>query len=405
MTAGEPAGDESVAHVVALIHGIRTQAYWQGPIAEALQAEDPSVVVKALKYDYFDVLRFWCPVFTRRRPVRVIKDELDTIRELHPRAKVSVVAHSFGTYILGQILLKTTVLHFHRVILCGSVLSRDFPWSRVSDAIDPVPNRVVNDYSPGDPFPVLAQSLSWGYGASGTHGFGKAFVDDRPHAGGHGVYFEPGFAAKYWAPLLVHGCYQKSGREAKPPPAGRLASILGVLPLRYVILAALAALLVFAVWWLWPGAPQPARWARVAPDANLPAELGPVAAQIRGLIDDPLPASVREEVTRRRAANGYDPPDVDRVAFTTGPVRPARVPDGADASGVDASIAVYVLGESAGRWFLLDQGHSAHGTVSLDAPGAAVRRTCLLVLLFPLDRAAYRAVRSKPPEELIRVHW
>jgi hypothetical protein len=47
------------AHVVILIHGIRTQALWQNELRKTLEKE--SFVVQPTNYEYFDLFRFLFP--------------------------------------------------------------------------------------------------------------------------------------------------------------------------------------------------------------------------------------------------------------------------------------------------------------------------------------------------------
>ncbi len=111
------------------------------------------------------------------------------------------------------------------------MLPQDFPWHQYRDRF----GKIVNECGKADIWPVLAQSLSWGYGASGTHGFGAVLVKDRFHAGGHGQYFEPEFVEKYWEPFIKRGEYVRSDFETKMPPTPWWISILGIVPLRYVL--------------------------------------------------------------------------------------------------------------------------------------------------------------------------
>ena len=98
---------------------------------------------------------------------------------------------------------------------------------------------MVNECGKADIWPVLAQSASWGYGASGTHGFGAVLVKDRFHAGGHGQYFEPEFVEKYWEPFIRRGEYKGTEFETKMPPTPWWISVLGILPFRWTIVITL----------------------------------------------------------------------------------------------------------------------------------------------------------------------
>ena len=233
--------------VVLLIHGIRTEADW-GPMVRSKIEVPGQIEVIPIRYGYFDAIRFWFPFWTRNKPIeRVYKEirvALQKYRRSHPDAKLSIIAHSFGTYIVGEILKRGFDLQFHRLILCGSVLPQDFPWEQYQGRFDD--DKVVNECGKSDIWPVLAQSASWGYGASGTHGFGAVLVKDRFHAGGHGQYFKPEFVEKYWEPFIRRGEYKGTEYEVKMPPTPWWISLLGILPLKWVILTVLILSMCFS---------------------------------------------------------------------------------------------------------------------------------------------------------------
>jgi hypothetical protein len=228
--------------VVLLIHGIRTQAEW-GPMVRS-KLEVPGLIeVIPIRYGYFDAFRFWFPFWTRNSPVEKvylqIRVALQKHRKAHPDARLSIVAHSFGTYIVGQILKRGFDLKLHRLILCGSVLPQNFPWHEYQGRFDD--DKLVNECGKADIWPILAQSTSWGYGASGTHGFGVVLVKDRYHEGGHGQYFDPKFVETYWEPFIRRGEYRTTDFEVKMPPTPWWISVLGILPLRSLVLAIILA--------------------------------------------------------------------------------------------------------------------------------------------------------------------
>ena len=234
--ATAPSATEAVDRyqVVLLIHGIRTQADW-GPMVRSKLEVPGQIEVIPIKYGYFDAFRFWFPLWTRNKPIervyKQIRVALQRYRRDHPEAKMSIIAHSFGTYVVGEILKREFDLKIHRLILCGSVLPQNFPWEQYQGRFDE--DKVINECGKADIWPVLAQSASWGYGASGTHGFGAVLVKDRFHEGGHGQYFEPEFVEKYWEPFIRTGEYEGTEYEKRMPPTPWWLLILAIFPIQW----------------------------------------------------------------------------------------------------------------------------------------------------------------------------
>lgn len=188
--------------VVVLIHGIRTDAGWAERVKKVLVAET-GVVVETLRYEWFNVFRFLCPVFTRTGPVREIEKKLRTIEFYNNDKEISIVAHSFGAYIVATILKNNDFFRAKRIILCGSVVHREFNWTGVAHKIkDP---KVLNDCGSKDVFPILAANTTFGYGATGTFGFGHPNVHDRFHERTHSGFFDEEFVRDYWAPYISNG--------------------------------------------------------------------------------------------------------------------------------------------------------------------------------------------------------
>lgn len=221
---------------VVLLHGIRTEGAWQEMIATVLRANGTRPI--PLKYGFFDLLRFLTPGL-RERPIRRIHDQLMNIKDRNPHLDLVVVAHSFGTYIITRLLRAHPYLRLKRLALCGSIVRRDFEWAQIQDRIE---EEVLNDCGTHDIWPVLAQSVTWGYGASGTFGFGTFGVRDRYHKYSHSEFFNPDFAKKYWVPFILNGSIADSPDDIRSPPPW-WQSALAVFPLRYVILIILATIL------------------------------------------------------------------------------------------------------------------------------------------------------------------
>lgn len=219
-------------HVVALVHGIRTQGQWAELVQDVLEA-DAGVMVEPIKYGYLDLFRFVCPIVTRRAAVEEVHQKLLAIREYHPGSDLSVVAHSFGTYVIASILLANPFLRVRRLIFCGSIVRRKYPWAHVAHKI--AERKVVNDCGGKDIWPVLATALTFGFGPTGTFGFGDPKVRDRFHPKAHCDYFDAVFVREYWAPYIAHGMIRGTDWERTRPPAPWWMSVLSVLPVRWLM--------------------------------------------------------------------------------------------------------------------------------------------------------------------------
>jgi pimeloyl-ACP methyl ester carboxylesterase len=194
-------------HVVFLLHGIRTQGEWAQRTASILES-DPLICARPIRYEFFDVVRFLIPFkFLRDQPVRriasLIRDEMSRKPE-----SFSIVAHSFGTYVVAKILELEADIRFHRLILCGSIVPDKFNWERYGHRIDSDCSEnwhVVNDCGMNDIWPVFAKSMTWGYGSSGRFGFGHPRVKDRFFNVNHSGFFSENFIRDYWLPYLSKG--------------------------------------------------------------------------------------------------------------------------------------------------------------------------------------------------------
>ena len=163
--------------------------------------------------------------------------------KLHPECtRISIIAHSFGTYVLSQILEREADIDFQRLIFCGSVVSWRFPFERYLKRFEP---RLLNEVGTADPWPAVAESVTFGYGSAGTFGFNKPGVEDRYFEGkGHGYFLTKEFCEKYWVPFLKDGIVIKGGPNAARPFWVELVSIAKI---KWLILAIGAVLLILSI--------------------------------------------------------------------------------------------------------------------------------------------------------------
>ncbi len=214
-------GGNVKSKIVILIHGIRTAAWWQTRVASIIEDNTEATAIP-LKYGYFDTLRFLCPFgICRRGPIERLRKEIEGIREQYPGQPLIVLAHSYGTYAFTKILMENPHFKFERVMLCGSIVPETYDWGRVDDQLTLENKReaIVNDCGLRDVWPVIAKSVTWGYGASGTYGFGTFNVRDRFHNLDHSGFFNDKFVRENWIPAIKGDAIQFSEIDKREVPS------------------------------------------------------------------------------------------------------------------------------------------------------------------------------------------
>ncbi|MGE3916816.1 MAG: hypothetical protein AB7F78_14085 [Hyphomicrobiaceae bacterium] len=207
----------------------------KGALEKHLKAE-----VQPVRYGFFDTFRFIMPFGTRDAPVRRVIRELRDARAEYPDAHISVIAHSFGTYALNK-ALKELDIKLHRIILCGCIIPEGFRRAEHKAQLGSDP--ILNDCGTRDIWPVLAKAVTWGYGATGTFGFGTRGVRDRFNNFLHGDYFNQDFVEQYWVPFLSDGSIIETKWEEKRPTTPYWLSLLSVMPIRWFLSLALCWLI------------------------------------------------------------------------------------------------------------------------------------------------------------------
>lgn len=240
--AGED--ENRLEEVVFLIHGIRDRAQWQTRVQRILQ-EIPGVKVIPIKFGFLDGIRFWFPFWTRKWSIEFTRQQIQIGKNRNPAKHYSVIAHSFGTYAITKILTDTKDLVLNRLVLCGCVVRQDFPWDNLASRIT---GQIVNDYGTRDIWPVMAKTLSWGYGETGRHGFGRADVFDRGHDFKHSDFFQESFIREYWRSWFATGTIKPSNWEEQAPPSPWLLDVYSILPVKTFLLL-LFLTISFASYW------------------------------------------------------------------------------------------------------------------------------------------------------------
>ena len=156
--------------VVVTVHGIRTFGQWKERLESLLRTQSTSIEVVHYHYGYFSIFAFVIP-FLRWIQVRRFRNALIQLSEKNPASELSIVAHSFGTHLVGWALrgLRGKGPGVKNVILAGSVLRSNFPWNPL--IANGQVERVVNDCAIRDKVLLLSEFGAPLTGMAGRVGF------------------------------------------------------------------------------------------------------------------------------------------------------------------------------------------------------------------------------------------
>lgn len=235
--------EKSNARVVFTIHGIRTRGVWQKKINPIL-AKNGFVHVP-LDFGFFRAVQLLMPWY-RRRQVDWFREEYAAhiaVGDPPP----SIIAHSFGTYIVARTMEIYTGegIQFDRIILCGSIVQRQYPWDQ--QLSQGHCSAVLNDAGKKDFWAAIAEFCIKDAGSSGSEGFTTKCegLTQRIHPEfRHSDYFSTRNYEVNWVPFLNGSDPKdlKTIREGAPNNAYRRTILLA--------LAAVFLIAAFGVWWL-----------------------------------------------------------------------------------------------------------------------------------------------------------
>lgn len=203
---------QSKKSLVITLHGIRTFAPWQKDLADELGKA--GFKTKSLHYGYFSSLKLILPS-SRRKQIEWFRDRYTEITNEYPDVVPSVIAHSFGTYIITRALELFDGVKFDQVILCGSVVPRDYEWQPLFTGGQV--NRILNECAKRDLVVRAAPFFVQDAGASGVWGFSEknsAMLCQRFISKfGHSDYLHVLNFRQNWIPFLLGGVAPKD----RPP--------------------------------------------------------------------------------------------------------------------------------------------------------------------------------------------
>lgn len=201
----DPAPPEpDVARVVFVIHGIRDEGHWTQKIAsrarrsyEAARVESRrQIAVVTSSYGFFSLLQFLL-LGARRAKVQWLLDLYTEAKRRYPKAELSYIGHSNGTFLLAHALHRHPEVRFQRVAFAGSVVSSRYDWQtlRQRGQVDQVLNFVADKDFVVGLLPrisdILPGKLPFGpdIGGAGVQPFAETdgVTNRKFRVGGHGA--------------------------------------------------------------------------------------------------------------------------------------------------------------------------------------------------------------------------
>ena len=191
-----------------LVHGIMTSAKWQKTASEVLS--DQRIPFKIYDFGKYGLHKYLFKGVNDRKVEEFYRDYGAILREYGGELDVrsytkrpSVVAHSFGTYLVGYSMLKYEEVRFDKIIFCGSVLPTDFDWATLFRRGQV--NRVKNEYSAKDFWGGVTGKVVSKTGLGGVKGFHVYLADFEEKAyefHRHSDYFDCQHIQNSWVPFL-----------------------------------------------------------------------------------------------------------------------------------------------------------------------------------------------------------
>ena len=180
--------------VVFLLHGIRDYGDWLDLLKKTFNELAPGVMAVPAKYDYFNLSNF---LSDRARQVRVesfCDQYVDWFARTRPGTPLHAVAHSNGSYIVGECLRRFDKVRFERIYFGGCVLSRGYNWAVLGYGVAKGSNDCATaDYPVGFLCDWLGDHGWKSLGAAGVRGFLRPedkVIETSHLVGGHSVAFE-----------------------------------------------------------------------------------------------------------------------------------------------------------------------------------------------------------------------
>lgn len=188
---------------VFLLHGKGTFGSWVQKFKTKLEAL--GFCVESASFDFVHQGNFFTPgQLYLSDKVDQVSDEFSAFCTRVGGRKKFVIAHSFGSFLMGQALKHKPSCLEGGLIFCGSIATREMEPVLSSATGDS--RRILNDVGVLDRWPAVATGWFVPYGQVGYEGFKRAGIHDRFHKDvDHKGFFTEDFVEEYWVPFLSQG--------------------------------------------------------------------------------------------------------------------------------------------------------------------------------------------------------
>lgn len=117
----------------------------------------------------------------------------------------SIIAHSYGSYIVAMAMMRYPQIRFNNIVLCGSIIPRDYDWDAAFK--NGQFQHALNDYGKKDIWPRVAEWVMNDAGGSGYAGFeslANGRVSQRENQfWSHSSYFTLLNFEERWMPFVL----------------------------------------------------------------------------------------------------------------------------------------------------------------------------------------------------------
>jgi hypothetical protein len=161
--------------IIVSVHGLYSQGEWNNEIAPIVSGDDWVFAPYTYETNKPDLL------FRPGKRSKVVDDFREWIYDLQGRFEgdISIIAHSFGTYIIGAYLEgfdngECPPVTFNSVILTGSILNKSFDWEKYRGLSI---GSVYNTIAPNDEFVKFMPNSELKKYVGMSNAFGKAGIE------------------------------------------------------------------------------------------------------------------------------------------------------------------------------------------------------------------------------------